>query len=208
MNPLQQFIIFLTIVSIALELTSKAIATSAQTSTVINKNLSSLNLPLHLSPQDAARSLNSIDFLEELVKIKDTADEKYYGIELNNSGRSNIISVVEYTGRLWFMNRQGIQFQESIKIGEVSKCGTFSTIECVTKYKSKSQWIDCSKVFCTFVAKSKNNRDAGELDMKVRSELLIPIPLLGIGGSVRKQITKSFQAATQSYFQRLEDISG
>ena len=117
-----------------------------------------------LSPRDAAISMNSVEFLKELVRKKDTFDEKYYAmikdndeyhhhnhdhnVNLNPDEKKGeqskeilIASVVEYTGRLWFMkkrtnqNNGGIQFQESVRIHHLSECGTSSTVECITKYK-------------------------------------------------------------------------
>ena len=185
---------------------------------------------LSLSPRDAAVSMNSLDFLEELVKIKDTVDEKYYGIydshdhdmnDKNNEVRGDrnqngplmiqdngsdtnnerLISIVEYTGRLWFMRERGIQFQERVRIKNLSEHG--STIECITKYKRKNEWVDCSRVLCSFQV----NNDSQRLKMKVGSEILMRLPLLGAGGAVKRQISKSFEAAAESFFRRLEPIS-
>ena len=202
----------------------------ADTRTIKQTNKRVLS-PLHnISPKDAAVSMNSIDFLQELVKVKDTVDEKYYGInsekrenqnQLNKgygsdndgggTGAGGLISVVEYTGRLWFMNKRGVQFQESVKINNLSECGKYSTIECVTKYKRKNKWVDCSRVMCSFLKSNEhdhdgdgNNDDDEGLKMKVVSEILVQLPLLGAGRAVKKHITKTFEAATDSFFHRLE----
>ena len=64
----------------------------------------------------------------------------------------------EYTGKLWFMRRSGIQFRETVRIctedrgssSTMSSSLSSSSVECLTKYKHKNEWVDCSKVICTF----------------------------------------------------------
>lgn len=190
----------------------------------INKSYKRDQSPLQrLSPKDAVILMNSIDFLQELVKVKDTTNEKYYGINLDQGENQSqlqgysddvgidrgdgLISVVEYTGRLWFLNKLGVQFQESVQINKLSECGKYATIECVTKYKRKNKWVDCSKVICSFLKSDEHNDDNDDhqgLSMKVVSEVLVQLPLLGAGRAVKKQITKTFEAATDSFFHRLE----
>ncbi len=240
----------------------------------------------NMSPKEAAISMNSIEFLKELVRKKDTFNEHYYyaspqkmrlptnehnnGLyQSNNTSLADVV-VVEYTGRLWFMKKKnqdkkdeegGIRFQESVRIQNVSKCGTTSTVECITKYKKKNgthtkrkgvgedndnddgQWIDCSKVVCTFTSpnydshnSSMNNsssssgsssngssissgssrsssriisiaEETNKLHMKIGSEVLLQIPLLGVGGAVRKQISDTFEVAAKAYFrQKMLDL--
>jgi len=208
------------IIEVSAKATTDAFTTSSKDN---NDHTEIIHIPMSISAKEAAISMNSIQFLEQLVKIKDTFDEKYYGLSENiNQGciiagdsdsclRMNenettktnnvndFISVVEYTGRLWFMNKRGVQFQESVRIKKLSNCGSYSTIECMTRYKRKDRWVDCSRVLCSF---QPNTKGRG-LKMKIGSEILIGLPLFGIGSTVKKQILKTFQIATDSFFHQL-----
>lgn len=222
-------------------LPSIAIATTKTSTTPSSNDISNIietnQIPILMSAKDAAVSMNSMHFLKELVQMKDTVNEKYYGLykngdnhntiiqfgydddsngDYNNKengnvevdGNNNIISVVEYTGRLWFMkskqnSNNGIQFQESVRIHNLSDCGKYSTIECLTKYKSKDKWVDCSRVICTFQSNDESQEGGSRLVMKMGSEILIQLPLFGIGGAVKKQILKTFQKAADSYFHKI-----
>lgn len=216
--------VYLVLLSVLLKVSSTT-GIALKSSTIQNDKIEQMTakekfISHHFSPKDAAMSMNSIDFLEELVKIKDTVDEKYYDLYENGNvsdnnnnnnkdydydekNKENLVSVVEYTGKLWFMNKRGVKFQESVKINNLSKCGKYSTVECMTKYKSKNKWVDCSRVICSF-QESDNNQG---LEMKVGSEILVTLPLFGVGGAIKKQISKTFQVATDSFFQQFEAIN-
>lgn len=158
--------------------------------------------------KNIALAVNSKEFLQELVRLKDTVDEVYYqehgkiGLEsqilkpLNNPLLLSTVSTVEYTGKLWFLKQSRVKFQEKLKIVEVSHCGRSVTIECVTKYKTakSSEWIDCAIVSCNIV----DDKSEG-FQLNVRSDLLIKIPLLGLGGSIRKKISGTFENAVNSF---------
>ncbi len=226
------FLLMPSLPSIAIATTKTSTTPSNDISNIIETN----QIPILMSAKDAAVSMNSIHFLKELVQMKDTVNEKYYGLYKDGNNHStiiefgydgdnngdynnkengkikvdgnNIISVVEYTGRLWFMkskqsSNNGIQFQESVRIHNLSDCGKYSTIECFTKYKSKDKWVDCSRVVCTFQSNDDSQDGGGGIVMKMGSEILIQLPLFGIGGAVKKQILKTFQKAADSYFRKI-----
>lgn len=206
---------------------SSSILTFTQTCSYSQQKQSIDNKSRTLSPSDAAELMNSVEFLEELVKDKDTIDEKYYGlydpdqilsdensresenisygngsialsINSNKEEISKPISVVEYTGILWFLSKRKVQFQESVRITNLSKCGK-STIECITRYKKKDNWVDCSRVLCSFQEKDNNQG----LQMEIGSEILVRLPLLGVGGALNKKISVTFENATNSFFRKL-----
>ncbi len=130
------------------------------------------------SPEYAARAVSSIPFLKELVHWKDTCNEKYYTsstkiLQSDTTGSSSNTCtrggdeehhhhIVEYTGRLWFLRKTPVRFQEIVRLVGVSSCGMNSTVECITKYRAtkKSEWVDCARVLCKF--SRKRNNEASE----------------------------------------------
>ena len=209
-------------------------------------------------PEYAAREMSSISFLKELVQFKDTINEHYYTGERDkifdddssdyyennastNANANNVQDqhpdrhphmvqehIVEYTGRLWFLRKTPVRFQEVVRLKEISPCGTRSSVECITKYKttrsksasvgaskansdsnSNSGWHDCSRVICTFSSTGSNDGNKSGSDamkdyaMSVSSELLVGLPLFGIRKKVTKHISDTFESAARVF---LEDV--
>lgn len=219
--------------------TTTATTTTTATATASTFHRTS---PIH-SPEYAARAISSIPFLKELVHWKDTCNEEYYTHLYDNNHNHNhkqrlvhhandndndndnakqsahphphphAQHIVEYTGRLWFLRKTPVRFQEIVRLVDVSSssCGTHSTatVECVTKYKlrarsNKSNWIDCSRVLCTFVSNKggrNNNRGSGAdaFEMNVESELLVGVPLMGIRKKITRQISDTFEDAAKAF---------
>lgn len=163
--------------------------------------------------KNVALAMNSKEFLQELVRLKDTCNEVYYQendkIEVenqildphNNPFLLTTVSAVEYSGKLWFLRQSRVKFQEKLKIAKISHCGRSFTLECVTKYKTakSSEWIDCAIVSCNIV----DDKSEG-VQLNVRSDLLIKIPLLGLGGSIRNVISGTFETAVNSFLGGLD----
>jgi len=158
--------------------------------------------------ENAAKSMNSMSFLEQLVKLKDTCNEDYYQENGNEEGtHTETTHIVEYTGQLWFLRKTPLRFQEAITISDISPCGKFSSIECITKYKTgpTASWSDCSRVSCSFRHETGGDGENNKFDMSVSSELLVRLPLFGIGKAVRKHISNTFENAANVFF---EGITG
>jgi hypothetical protein len=163
------------------------------------------------SPTRAAFALSSTPFLQELVQHKDTCNEKYYHFENNNeefdiAPRSNPTHAVEYTGRLWFLRKTPLQFQEAIRVKQISSCGTSSSIECVTKFKygPHSDWIPCCVIVCNLSQKGFDSDGKPKIHVKVSSNLLLRLPLLGTRQTISKQICHVFTKAAYSFLSRKE----
>ena len=104
-------------------------------------------------------------------------------------------TTTEYTGNLWFMRNKGIRFRETVRVSEISRDGESATVECITKYRTKGRWHDCSKVVCTLSA-----ADEG-INMVTNSEVLVSLPLPGLAGkAVRSKISSAFESAAQAFF--------
>ena len=180
----------------------------------------SRNVPLNMTTEHAARAINSISFLKELVKFKDTCNEKYYHLnDVSVDTRKiesglGLIHVVEYTGRLWFLRKTPIRFQEAIALKEISSCGKYSSLQCITKYKtgSKGNWVDCSRVTCSFSPKDHNARykedslnscnSSRSFDLNISSEVLVNVPLFGIGKKVTSFISDTFENAVTAFLDK------
>jgi len=163
-----------------------------------------------MSVTEAADSINSIAFLRHLVGRKSTSDEIFYrdtggdssGANDGNVGMvgSSTTSICEYTGRLWFMkNLGGIRFREMIRIrdnggrrGEEEPSST--AVECLTAFRrgNDGDWIDCSRVVCTFTK---------PLTVEVDGEILLSrsIPMFGMAGAVKEKILQTFRSATEDF---------
>ena len=215
----------------------------------------------HKDAVSAAKAMNSVAFLSQLVALKDTSDVRYFqsneqetavaSISRGGSGdcvafqerklrhrflrrvvnvarrgtvqlfatagpddidideskvdcgksqeASNVVpgsTTTEYTGNLWFMRNKGIRFRETIRVSEISRDGISATVECITKYRTKGQWHDCSKVVCTMSA-----ADQG-INIVTNSEVLVSLPLPGLAGkAVRSKIASAFNSAAQAFFE-------
>ena len=218
----------------------------------------------HKDVVSAARSMNSVAFLSELVALKDTSDVRYFqskhqeaavasisrggggggGIACQkrqtrqrflrrvvNAARSGTVrlsaaagnndvdndggnldcrksqdadsnsmssdsTTTEYTGNLWFMKNKGIRFRETVQVTEISRDGKSATVECITKYRTKGRWHDCSKVTCTLSAADRG------IHMVTDSEVLVSLPLPGLAGkAVRYKISSAFESAAEAFFE-------
>lgn len=154
-----------------------------------------------------AQSINSVSFLKELISLKDTIDENFFEEQVDASPTSTdhtcITSIVEYTGRLWFLRKTPIRFQEHIIFSGSSKCGRESSIQCISKYKtnSKSPWIDCSRVNCSF-REVEDGEGSIKLALDVTSDVLIKIPLFGMRKKIASHISNTFEKAAHSFLEK------
>lgn len=111
-------------------------------------------------------------------------------------------TVAEYTGQLWFLNKSGIRFRETIKIVSISPDGKSSALECNTEYHNGSKWVGCSKIICEFTSHTndnssgslqKNKNEIG-LKMSLDCELLVWLPLPNAATKgVRNKISSVFE---------------
>jgi len=242
---------------------------------ITTKTTSNASSSFHtLSPIQAATAMNSVDFLKELIKQKNTSNEIYFqevdkgegtvprGKKMGRSvsippqpqqqskqsvetvdeslssssspeRKQRMTNTCEYTGKLWFMRKRGIRFRETVRIctddrgSSSSTTSSSSSVECLTKYKHKNEWVDCSKVICTFAIppspslteegdtilptrtrKIKKKAIAtttagggGTIVMKVDSEILLRAPLFGVNGAVKEKITKTFGSAAEAFYE-------
>ena len=149
--------------------------------------------------------MNSLSFLKELIALKDTIDEEFFEEQVDASlaDHDTRTSIVEYTGRLWFLRKTPIRFQEHIIFSGSSKCERESSIQCISKYKtnSKSSWIDCSRVNCSF-REIEDDEGMIKLELDVTSDVLIQIPLFGMRKKIASHIGNTFEKAVQSFLEK------
>mmetsp|Transcript_12958 Transcript_12958/g.24351 ORF Transcript_12958/g.24351 Transcript_12958/m.24351 type:complete len:241 (+) Transcript_12958:298-1020(+) len=163
------------------------------------------------TPTLAAFALCSRPFLQELVNHKETCNEKYYHFDDENevfdiAPRKNPTHAVEYTGRLWFLRKTPLQFQETIRIKQISSCGTFSYVECVTKFKygKNSDWTPCCTVVCKLSHTGFDPDGKPMLHVKVSSDMLLQLPLFGTRNTITKKICNVFTKAAHSFLSKKE----
>lgn len=117
-------------------------------------------------------------------------------------------TVAEYIGQLWFLNKSGIRFRETMKVVAISPDGKSSTVECNTEYHNGSKWISCSKIICEFTSHS-NDRDAEVrqnsddlgVKMKLDCELLVWLPLPNAAkNGVKNKISSVFESVALDFF--------
>ena len=177
----------------------------------------------------AARAMNSIAFLKHLVRQKDTSEEMYFrhsvhkpvdvGLDLENDiliekvQPLEIMTSCQYIGILWFLPKT-VRFQESIRIVDISPCGQCTTLECLTQYQTrKEEWVDCSKVTCTFQPPvsthqsdqvlQKGSSLVDNVEMKVSSEILVKIPMGIANKAIKRKIGKTFETAAGAYLNHI-----
>lgn len=110
-------------------------------------------------------------------------------------------TTTEYTGNLWFMRNKGIRFRETVRVSDISRDGKTATVECITKYRTKGRWHDCSKVTCTLSAADRG------INMVTDSEVLVSLPLPGLAGkAVRSKISSAFESAAEAFFDVKDEI--
>jgi len=178
-----------------------------------------------------ARGMTMQARLEQECRLDD-------GGESASCAGRRMMNTCEYTGRLWFIKSSvGIRFRETVRIchddvppGETEPESV--SVECLTRYKHKDDWFDCSKVICRFTIPSPNsdeedgsvfsrrkkkkklvtgktittttNTDA-PLVMHMDSEILFRAPLFGISGAVKEKIIRTFGSAAEDFYDRLYD---
>lgn len=223
------------------------------------------------SATDAAMALNSIQFMERLIGIKNAADIKTYtqstrrfegdpyplerhneeirpmfswteriipdfvkrmlSVSLHKEVNSNAVessdfkcsklslsisnpcpkheTVAEYIGQLWFLNKRGIKFRETIKVVAISSDGRSSTVECHTEYNNGEKWISCSRIICEFRTHThneiesslKNNKSKG-IKMHLNCELLVWLPLPSAAKKgVKNKISSVFEKVALEYLE-------
>jgi len=109
-------------------------------------------------------------------------------------------STCEYTGKLWFLTNTGVRFKETVRIRDLSKCGSYSSVECVTQYKAGKEWVDCSKVTCSFSMPDQSTRNRDGVFMDVVTDLLVTIPLPGVKSFMRTKINDTYTHAAKAFF--------
>lgn len=200
--------------------------TESESASNLGQSSSAFNVVPIFTPECAAKAISSIPFLKELVNWKDTFNEDYYTRTCKEvqtrADTKKLFShhVVEYTGRLWFLRKSPIRFQECVRFLDASSCGTHSSVECITKYKtgSKSDWIHCSRVICTVSKKSTKQSSSGkmssphiynpgcdEFELCVESELLVRLPLFGIRKKVTNHISDTFENAVKTFLEKTRE---
>jgi len=190
------------------------------------------------STMEAANAMNSIGFLKELIGRKiNTFDEVYFREEEDGrddpgrvpvkqmgryrsvppqaklhgtsmEGWRRMTSTCEYTGRQpWFKRRGGgIRFRDTIRVRDGGVDGV--AVECLTRYKHKGNWVDCSKVVCRFTIPPPTEEDMttgrrtkkSTVRMNMDSEVLLRAPLFGISGAVKERNIRTFGSAAEDFY--------
>jgi len=171
---------------------------------------------LNSTAASVAKSMNSIPFLRELVNLKDTCHEEYFmqqnEDEKERDSMSTPFHVVEYTGRLWFLRKTPIRFQEVITINDISPCGTLSMLECITKYRTgpNANWVDCSRVVCSISGPGPDDQSqkgiAPNLNLAVSTDLLVRLPLFGMREKVSRYISETFETAAYDFLSKGQTV--
>lgn len=193
---------------------NSTIATTTATSITTTSSKSAIITPPP-PPTLVAFAFCSKQFLQELVHHKETCNEKYYHfdeeginemLDTTPHRRNNPTHAVEYTGKLWFLRKTPLQFQESIRIKQISSCGNFSCVECVTKlkYGAHSEWTPCCTVLCNLSQTGFDLDGKPMLNVKVSSNVLLQLPLLGARKTISKQICHVFTKAAHSFLLKKE----
>jgi len=195
----------------------------------------------------AAAAMNSVAFLEKMIAEKNTADVKFYHAPPRNENEHlkdddsllvpitsdedddkrnehprSFETIVEYTGKLWFIPGGGVRFRETIWIEpeQQQDNGKSSLIvHCDAQYHDGKTWVECSRVSCKFAEendciaadKTKNScsdNEEGEerygVDMTLDSDLLVKLPLPGPAArAFQKLIVRTFEKAAISYYNDL-----
>eukprot|EP00563_Minutocellus_polymorphus_P019914 CAMPEP_0197716192 /NCGR_PEP_ID=MMETSP1434-20131217/1167_1 /TAXON_ID=265543 /ORGANISM="Minutocellus polymorphus, Strain CCMP3303" /LENGTH=292 /DNA_ID=CAMNT_0043300513 /DNA_START=153 /DNA_END=1028 /DNA_ORIENTATION=- len=129
---------------------------------------------------------------ETKVDCEKSQDIPDGGVASNSLSKT---TTTEYTGNLWFMRNKGIRFRETVRVSDISSDGKSATVECITKYRTRSGWNDCSKVTCTLSAVDRG------ITMVTDSKLLVNLPLPGLAGkAVRSKISAAFESAAEDFF--------
>lgn len=100
-----------------------------------------------------------------------------------------------------------MRFRDTIRVcdGEVDGVA----VECITRYKNKGNWVDCSKVICRFtIPPPTAGREDGAASMRKRSivrmnmdsEVLLRAPLFGISGAVKERNIRTFGNAAEVFY--------
>ncbi|EJK76045.1 hypothetical protein THAOC_02214 [Thalassiosira oceanica] len=114
-------------------------------------------------------------------------------------------TVTEYTGVLWFLptRNRGVRFREILRVLSISDDGSSSTVECQTQYHDGSAWRVCSRVVCVLRSAGKGEEEdvaAGTVQMDVRSELLVRLPMPRIArDAVGRRISSTFEAVAMEF---------
>lgn len=131
-------------------ITSSINQANANTITKSNMDSNRIRRQLPLNAAMAAQQLNSIPFVQELSRFKDTVNRTYYQQRINNGelvhgiagstedstpSSSQKNTVVEYIGKLWFLKQTGLRFRETIEIKSMSP--SYSSVECTTSFQSR-----------------------------------------------------------------------
>jgi hypothetical protein len=198
----------------------------------LTKSNGASNTKNRFTPTDAALAINSVQFLEMLVGIKNSAEIKTYSFKrgLNDSVgwidslfRRTAVSrqpsynqhVAEYIGHLWFVKTNGIKFRETIKVLSISPSGESSTVECSTEYYNGSTWVHCSRIVCVFHSIPIQKLEDGNVQdrelgvkMALDCELLVWLPLPGAASrAVKRQIGSVFESAARAFLMGIRKAS-
>lgn len=117
-------------------------------------------------------------------------------------------TVAEYVGQLWFLNKNGIRFRETIKIVAISSDGRSSTVECNTEYHNGSKWIRCSRIICELTSHAhdgdrslQHHKEALRVEMTLDCELFVWLPLPHAAKQgVMNKISSVFESVALEFF--------
>lgn len=153
-----------------------------------------------------ALSMNGESFLHELLILKDATNIKYAISHQNKSSKllnclpsnSECSASCEYSGNLWFLPK-GIAFRETMVVKGISKDENRAILECSSDYHNGKKWIQCARTTCEI--ESSDETEGKKLRMVIKSDLLVRLPIPGIGNQVAKMISSTFQNAAVAFFQ-------
>merc|ERR1712232_50673 len=148
----------------------------------------------------------------DLMALKNVYDVRYLNIPISDPSEMLATtttahkSMCEYTGKLWFMPKKGIQFREIVQVKQLSSDSSLAFVECDTEYKVKDTWTNCSKVKCT-MKYHNDHRDKSTLGVLCQSDILVPIPLPRLAKrALNKKIESTFMAAIQTFLKKSASI--
>ena len=157
-----------------------------------------------------ADTINSIPFLHDLMALKNVYDVTYLNVPLSHPSEmlttTTHKSICEYTGKLWFMPKKGIQFREIVQVKQSSSDSSLAFVECDTDYKVKDTWMNCSKLKCT-MKYHNDHRDKNTLGVLCQSDILVPIPLPRLAKkALNKKIESTFMTAIRTFLKKSASI--
>jgi len=158
---------------------------------------------------------NSIEFLRELCSRKNTFDVRYFTSPISSAvahhpqllpsgGDQSVIkrqegtscdfsSSCEYTGKLWYISKQGIKFRETLRVHP-----TAAQVTCMTEVLYRKQWKACAQVDCLVEVSTE-----GSPQLTTTSQVLM-IPKMvpkTIQTALKQMIASTFETAALAFLQ-------